>query len=229
MINLKLSIKEMIKANIHFGHQTKFWNPKMKKYIYTKFNKIHIINLEKTSYLFKIALYELYLMFKNKQKILFIGTKKNSYKQIKNTAIYCKQFYINKRWLGGMLTNWNTVKKSIKYLKNLESELKSGLWKKLTKKEYLYKQKLLKKLNDNLGGIKNINTLPDAIFVIDAKHENLAIQEAKKLKIKIFSIVDTNTNPDGINYIIPGNDDSIKSINWYLNQINKIYISTKNN
>ncbi len=229
MINLKLSIKEMIKANIHFGHQTKFWNPKMKKYIYTKFNKIHIINLEKTSYFFKIALYELYLMFKNKQKILFIGTKKNSYKQIKNTAIYCKQFYVNKRWLGGMLTNWNTVKKSIKYLKNLESELKSGIWKKLTKKEYLYKQKLLKKLNNNLGGIKNINTLPDAIFVIDAKHENLAIQEAKKLKIKIFSIVDTNTNPDGIDYIIPGNDDSIKSINWYLNQINKIYISTKNN
>ncbi len=216
------SIKEMIKAGIHFGHQTKYWNPKMKPYIYTKYNKIHIINLNKTIKLFNIAIKELKKIQKKKKKILFIGTKKPASKIIKKTAIICKQFYINKRWLGGTLTNWKTVKKSIKYLKKLEKEYKILLLNKyVKKKEILLKKKKLKKLKNNLEGIKNMKGLPYAIFVIDAKYEKLAIKEAKQLKIKIFSIVDTNNNPDNIDYIIPGNDDSIKSIKWYLNIICK--------
>ncbi len=220
MINF--SIKKMIKAGIHFGHQTKYWNPKMKPYIYTKYNKIHIINLNKTIKLFNIAIKELKKIQKKKKKILFIGTKKAASKIIKKTAIICKQFYINKRWLGGTLTNWKTVKKSIKYLKKLEKEYKILLLNKyIKKKEILLKKKKLKKLKNNLEGIKNMKELPYAIFVIDARYEKLAIKEAKQLKIKIFSIVDTNNDPDNIDYIIPGNDDSIKSIKWYLNTICK--------
>lgn len=217
----------MIKSGIHFGHQTKFWNPKMKQFIYTKYNKIHIINLEKTIKLFKLALIEIKKIFDNNNKILFVCTKKNINNLVKKIAIKCKQYYINKRWLGGTLTNWKTVKKSIKYLKNIEKKFKNKFFNKLTKKEYLNKKKKLKKLNNNLGGIKNMGGLPDALFIIDAKYENLSIKEAKQLKIKIFSIVDTNTNPEGIDYIIPGNDDSKKSIKWYLNQIYKIYCISK--
>ncbi len=224
---LKLNIKEMIKLGIHFGHQTKFWNPKMKKFIYTKYNKIHIINLEKTIIFFKLALKKIFKIFKKKKKILFVGTKKNTSKYIKIIAKKCKQFYINKRWLGGTLTNWKTVRKSIKYLKDIEQKFKNKFFNKLTKKEYLNKKKILKKLNNNLGGIKNMGSLPNALFIIDAKHENLAIKEAKQLNIKIFSIVDTNTNPDNINYIIPGNDDSKKAIKWYLNKIYNIYCISK--
>ncbi len=226
MINL--SIKKMIKAGIHFGHQTKFWNPKMKPFIYTKYNKIHIINLVKTIKQFKKALHEIQKIFINKDKILFVGTKKNISKLIKKTAKKCKQFYINKRWLGGTLTNWKTVKKSIKLFKDLKKKFKNKFFNNLIKKEYLNKKKIFKKLYNNLNGIKNMNGMPDAIFVIDAKHENLAIKEAQQLKIKIFSIVDTNTNPDNIDYIIPGNDDSKKAIKWYLNKIYKIYNICKN-
>ncbi len=220
MINF--SIKEMIKAGIHFGHQKKYWNPKMKPYIYTTYNNIHIINLNKTIKLFNLALKELNKINKEKKKILFIGTKKSSCDLIKKIAIKCKQFYINKRWLGGTLTNWKTVKKSIKFLKNLEKQYNNGLFNKLVKKEILYKTKLLKKLKNNLDGIKNMGSLPDALFIIDANHEKLAVKEAKQLNIKIFAITDTNNNPENINYIIPGNDDSIKSIKWYLNIISKI-------
>ncbi len=219
MINF--SIKEMIKAGIHFGHQTKYWNPKMKPYIYTKYNNIHIINLNKTIKLFNIAINKLKLLQKKKKKILFIGTKKSASKIIKKTAIICKQFYINKRWLGGTLTNWKTMKKSIKYLIELEKEYKTGILNKFVKKEILFKKKTLKKLKNNLEGIKNMKGLPDAIFVVDSKYEKIAIKEAKQLNIKIFSIVDTNNNPDNIDYIIPGNDDSIKSIKWYFNIICK--------
>ncbi len=216
---MKFSINEMIKNGIHFGHQTKYWNPKMKQFIYTKHNNIHIINIEKTIYLFKKALIELKKIQKEKKKILFVGTKKSAQKSIKNIAKKCKQYYINKRWLGGTLTNWKTVKKSIKLLKELEKQKKNGSWNKLIKKEILQKEKKLNKLKDNLNGIKNINGLPNAIFIIDANHEKLAIKEAKQLKIKIFAIIDTNNNPENINYIIPGNDDSIKSIKWYSNII----------
>ncbi len=220
MINF--SIKEMIKAGIHFGHQTKFWNPKMKPYIYTKYNNIHIINLNKTIILFNIAIKKLKELQEKKKKILFIGTKKSASELIKKTAIKCKQFYINKRWLGGTLTNWKTVKKSIKKLNKLEKQYKNGDFNNLLKKEILYKKKILIKLKNNLEGIKNMSGLPDAIFVIDSNYEKIAIKEAKQLKIKIFSILDTNNNPENIDFIIPGNDDSIKSIKWYLNNISNI-------
>ncbi len=223
MINL--NIKKMIKAGIHFGHQTKYWNPKMKPFIYTTYNNIHIINLNKTIKFFKLAINNLKKLQKNKKKILFIGTKKSASELIKQTAIKCNQYYINKRWLGGTLTNWKTVKKSINFLKKLEKEYISGKFNKLIKKEILYKKRILKKLKNNLQGIKNMGGLPDAIFTIDANHEKIAIKEAKQLKIKIFSIVDTNNNPENIDYIIPGNDDSIKSIKWYLkNIINNLII-----
>ncbi len=215
------NIKEMIKAGIHFGHQTKYWNPKMKPYIYTNYNNIHIINLNKTIKLFNIAINNLKILQNNKKKILFIGTKKSASILIKKTAIKCNQFYINKRWLGGTLTNWKTVKKSIKFLKELEKDYLSGKFNNLVKKEIMFKKKILKKLKNNLEGIKNMGGLPDAIFVIDANHEKIAIKEAKQLKIKIFSVIDTNNNPENINYIIPGNDDSIKSIKWYLKNITK--------
>ncbi len=213
------SIKEMINAGIHFGHQTKYWHPKMKPYIYTKHNKIHIINLDKTIKLFYLALNKLKKINNQKKKILFVGTKKAASNFIKNTAIKCNQYFINNRWLGGTLTNWKTVKKSIKFLKEIEQQSKSGLLNKLTKKEILQKRRLLKKLKNNLDGIKNMGSLPDALFIIDANYENLAIKEAKQLKIKIFAVIDTNTNPEGLNYIIPGNDDSSKSIEWYCNNI----------
>ncbi len=219
---MNFSIKEMIDAGIHFGHQTKHWHPKMKSYIYTVYNKIHIINLDKTTKLFNLALKKLKEINKEKKKILFVGTKKVASNFIKNTAIKCNQFFVNYRWLGGTLTNWKTVKKSIKSLKELEKEYKNKLLDKLIKKEILQKKRLLKKLKNNLDGIKNMGSLPDAIFVIDANYENLAIKEAKQLNIKIFAIVDTNTNPEGLDYIIPGNDDSSKSIEWYCNKIIKI-------
>ncbi len=213
------NINEMINASIHFGHQSRYWHPKMKPYIYTKYNKIHIINLELTIKLFKECLKEIVKLYKNKKKILFVGTKKSASKLIKETATNCNQYFINHRWLGGMLTNWKTVKKSIKHFKNIEQKIKDGTFKKLTKKEFLQQKKKFEKLNKILGGIKNMEDLPDAVFVIDAKHEKIAIKEAKQLNIKTFAIIDTNTNPENINYIIPGNDDSNKSIKWFLSKI----------
>ncbi len=218
---MNISIKEMIKSGIHFGHQTRYWHPKMKQYIYKKYNNIHIINLEKTLILLKLALKKINILQKKKKKILFVGTKKIASSLTKKIACKYKQFFVNHRWLGGMLTNWKTVKKSIKNLKKLEKQEKNGIFNKLVKKEALYKKKLLIKLENSIGGIKNMEKLPDALFVIDAKYEKIAIKEAQKLKIKIFAIVDTNTNPEGIDYIIPGNDDSKKSIKWYINILSK--------
>ncbi len=222
----KFKIKEMIKAGIHYGHLTKYWNPKMKPYIYNIYNNIHIINLEKTASLFKKALINIAQITKNNKKILMIGTKKNASKNIKKTALLCNQYFINHRWLGGILTNWKTVQKSIKYLNFLEEQKKKGIFNHLIKKELLLKEKKLKKLKKTLGGIQNMNNLPDAIFVIDALHENIAIKEAQSLGIKIFAVIDTNSNPDTIDYIIPGNDDSKKSIIWYLKQVS-LAIHTK--
>ncbi|WP_075431847.1 30S ribosomal protein S2 [Buchnera aphidicola] len=212
-------MKDMIKAGVHFGHQTRFWNPKMKPFIFGTQNKVHIINLEKTLPLFQRAIIELKNIVKNNGKILFIGTKRAASHLVKESAILCKQFYVNKRWLGGMLTNWKTVRQSIKKLKDLEIQSKDGTFEKLTKKEALLRVRYLRKLENSLGGIKNMGGLPDAIFVIDTTHENISIQEANNLGIPVFAIVDTNSSPDGVNYIIPGNDDAIRSIKLYLNVI----------
>ncbi|MCV2506345.1 MAG: 30S ribosomal protein S2 [Candidatus Lightella neohaematopini] len=223
MINISLS--DLMKANVHFGHKTRFWNPKMKPFIFTVYSGIHIINLEKTVMLFKVALLKLSDIHKNNGKILFVGTKKAASSLIKETAINCKQFFVHKRWLGGMLTNWKTVRQSIKSLKDLESQFNDGTINKLTKKEVLYKSRKLSKLEHSLGGIKNMGGLPDALFIIDVERERTAVREANNIGIPVFGIVDTNANPDGINFVIPGNDDAIKSIKLYL----KLISDTLNN
>ncbi|WP_425482523.1 30S ribosomal protein S2 [Enterobacteriaceae endosymbiont of Donacia sparganii] len=224
-----ISINKMFEVGAHFGHQTRFWNPKMKKFIFSYKNKIHIINLDKTIPMFNIALTELKKISSRKGKILFIGTKKAASNLIKETAINCKQFFVNHRWLGGMLTNWKTVKQSIKRLKELELQSKNGIFKQLIKKEALTRNRELLKLERSLGGIKNMGGLPDAIFVIDAYHEKIAIQEAKKLNIPIFAIVDTNSNPEGINFIIPANDDAIRAIKLYLYYVTKFILGNNLN
>lgn len=236
-----VSMREMLKAGVHFGHQTRYWNPKMKPFIFGIRNRVHIINLEKTLPMFHFALSELKKIALKKGRILFVGTKKAASKGIKEVAINCEQFYVNHRWLGGMLTNWKTVRQSIKRLKDLEIESKDGTFSKLTKKEALIRSRELFKLENSLGGIKNMGGLPDCLFIIDAAHENIAITEANNLGIPVFSIVDTNSNPDGVDYIIPGNDDAIRSVNLYLksimltiskinnqNSLDKVFIDTKN-
>ncbi|WWO95478.1 MAG: 30S ribosomal protein S2 [Candidatus Dasytiphilus stammeri] len=219
---ITLSMRDMIKAGVHFGHKTQYWNPKMKSYIFGVRNKIHIINLEKTILLFKKALIELQKISSQKGRILFVGTKRAASEQIKITAENCNQYFINHRWLGGMLTNWKTVRQSIKTLKNLEIQAQDGTFDQLTKKEVLIRSRKLTNLQKSLGGIKNMGGLPDAVFIIDSNYENIAIQEAKKLGITIFSIVDTNSDPEGIDFVIPGNDDAIRAIKLYLNSVTKV-------
>lgn len=215
-------MRDMIKAGVHFGHKTQYWNPKMKSYIFGVRNKIHIINLDMTILLFKKALIELQKIASQNGRILFVGTKMAASQPIKKTAETCNQYFINHRWLGGMLTNWKTVRQSIKKLKDLEIQAQDGTFDKLTKKEVLMRSRKLKNLDQSLGGIKNMGGLPDALFIIDANHENIAIQEARKLGITIFSIVDTNSDPDGINFVIPGNDDAIRAIKLYLKSVAKV-------
>ncbi|WWO97849.1 MAG: 30S ribosomal protein S2 [Candidatus Dasytiphilus stammeri] len=214
-----ISMREMLNAGVHFGHQARYWNPKMKPYIFGIRNNIHIINLEKTLLLFQIALIEMQKIASRKGRILFVGTKRAANKVIQDAAKNCSQYFVNHRWLGGMLTNWKTVRQSIKRLKDLEVQFQDGTLEKLTKKEALMRSRELNKLENSLGGIKNIGGLPDALFIIDADYEQIAINEAKKLGIPIFAIVDTNSNPDGIDFIIPGNDDAIRAINLYLNYV----------
>lgn len=216
---LTTSMHEMLKAGVHFGHQTRYWNPKMKPFIFCARNKIHIINLEKTISMFNNALIEVNKVYKNKGKILFIGTKRAAIEAIKDAAKNCNQFYVNHRWLGGMLTNWKTVRNSIKRLKELETQSKDGTFEKLTKKEALMRSRKLYKLENSIGGIKNIGGLPDLLFVIDADHEHIAIKEANNLGIPVVAIVDSNSDPDGVDFIIPGNDDAIRAINLYLTAV----------
>ncbi|QCI24877.1 30S ribosomal protein S2 [Buchnera aphidicola (Rhopalosiphum padi)] len=223
-----VSMRDMLKAGVHFGHQTRYWNPKMKPFIFGSRNKVHIINLEKTLPMFNFALSELKKISFKKGKILFVGTKRAASKKVKETALNCNQFYVNHRWLGGMLTNWKTVRQSIKRLKDLEIESQDGTFLKLTKKEALIRTRELSKLENSLGGIKNMGGLPDCLFVIDAAHENIAIKEANNLGIPVFAIVDTNSNPDGVDYVIPGNDDAIRSVTLYLQAVS-ISISKNQN
>lgn len=221
-------MRDMLKAGVHFGHQTRYWNPKMKPFIFGSRNKVHIINLEKTLPMFHFALSELKKISLKKGKILFVGTKRAASKKVKETAINCNQFYVNHRWLGGMLTNWKTVRQSIKRLKDLEIESQDGTFLKLTKKEALIRTRELSKLENSLGGIKNMGGLPDCLFVIDASHENIAIKEANNLGIPVFAIVDTNANPDGVDYVIPGNDDAIRSVTLYLQAVSISICTNKN-
>ena len=211
-----VSMRDMLQAGVHFGHQTRYWNPKMKPYIFGARNRVHIINLEKTVPLFNEALNYLSGVSAKKGKILFVGTKRAAGEAVKEAALSCGQFYVNKRWLGGMLTNWKTVRQSIKRLKDLEAQSQDGTFDKLTKKEGLMLQREMEKLESSLGGIKDMGGLPDVIFVVDADHEHIAVNEARNLGIPVVGVVDTNSNPDGVDYIIPGNDDAIRAIQLYL-------------
>lgn len=212
-----VSMRDMLQAGVHFGHQTRYWNPKMKPFIFGARNKVHIINLEKTVPLFNDALSFISSVSQKKGKVLFVGTKRAAGEAVKEAALKCGQYYVNKRWLGGMLTNWKTVRQSIKRLKDLETQAQDGTFDKLTKKEVLMLQREMAKLENSLGGIKDMGGLPDVIFVIDADHEHIAVTEACNLGIPVVGVVDTNSNPDGVDYIIPGNDDAIRAIQLYLN------------
>lgn len=210
-----VSMRDMLDAGVHFGHQTRYWNPKMEPYIFGSRNKIHIINLEKTLPLFNEAINFISSTAARRGKILFVGTKRQAQSIIKEEAIRCGMPFINHRWLGGMLTNYKTVRQSIKRLKDLETMSQDGTFDRMIKKEALQLQRELFKLDRGLGGIKDIGGLPDALFVIDVGHEKTAIAEANRLGIPVIAVVDTNYNPDNINYIIPGNDDSARAIELY--------------
>ncbi|CUX96918.1 30S ribosomal protein S2 [Candidatus Doolittlea endobia] len=214
-----VSMHDMLQAGVHFGHQTRYWNPKMKPFIFGVRNKVHIINLEHTIPLFNDALVTLNKIASRKGKILFVGTKRAASEAVEKAANGCDQFFVNHRWLGGMLTNWKTVRQSIKRLKDLEIQSQDGTFEKLTKKEALMRTRELGKLENSLGGIQHMGGLPDAIFVIDAEREHIAINEANNLGIPVFAVVDTNSDPDGVNFIIPGNDDAIRAINLYLTAV----------
>ena len=215
----KVSMRDMLQAGVHFGHQTRFWNPKMKPFIFGARNGVHIINLEKTVPMFDDALNFVGNIASKKGKILFVGTKRAASEAVKEAASSCDQFYVNHRWLGGMLTNWKTVRQSIKRLKDLELQAQDGTFEKLTKKEALMRTREMDKLEKSLGGIKDMGGLPDVLFVVDAEHEHIAIKEANNLGIPVVSIVDTNSNPDGVDYIIPGNDDAIRAVSLYLSAV----------
>lgn len=212
----KVTMRDMLQAGVHFGHRTRFWNPKMKPYIFGARNKIHIINLEHSLPMFNDALNFLSSISARKGKVLFVGTKRSASKIIKEEASRCGQFFVDKRWLGGMLTNYKTIRQSISRLKELEKQSEDGTFDRLTKKEALLLTREMTKLEASIGGIKNMGGLPDAIFVIDADHEHIAIAEARKLGIPVISVVDSNSNPEGVDYIIPGNDDAIRAIQLYL-------------
>jgi len=211
-----VSMRDMLKAGVHFGHQTRYWNPKMARYIFGARNKIHIINLEQTLPMFNEALRFVEKLAAGKNKILFVGTKRSASKLVAQEAQRCGMPYVDHRWLGGMLTNYKTIRASIKRLRELEAQSQDGTFDKLTKKEALMRSRDLAKLERSLGGIKDMGGLPDALFVIDVEHERIAISEAGKLGIPVIGIVDTNSSPDGIDYVIPGNDDAIRAISLYL-------------
>ena len=212
----QVSMRDMLQAGVHFGHQTRYWNPKMKPFIFGPRNGVHIINLEKTVPMFNEALVELTRIASNNGKGLFVGTKRAATDAVQAAALECQQYYVNHRWLGGMLTNWKTVRQSIKRLKDLETQSQDGTFDKLTKKEALMSGREMEKLELSLGGIKEMGGLPDALFVIGADHEHIAVKEANNLGIPVFAIVDTNSSPDGIDFVIPGNDDAARAIQLYL-------------
>ena len=205
-----ISMIDMLQAGVHFGHQKRYWNPKMLPYIYGDRNRVHIINLEKTLPMYREATNFLGRMAQNHGRIMFVGSKPAAQEAIAAEATRCKMPYVNRRWLGGTLTNFRTIKQSIKHMFDLERTLEENLIKpKLYKKELLKKRRELTKLDNNLGGIRDMTSPPDVLFVIDIGHEKIAIGEAIKLGIPIVGIVDTNNSPSGINYVIPGNDDSL--------------------
>lgn len=216
---LSINMKELLEAGVHFGHQTRRWNPKMKPYIFGSRNGIHIIDLQKTVHLFQKAYDFIVETVADGYPVLFVGTKKQAHESIVEESERCGMFYVVNRWLGGTLTNYQTIKQSIKRLKDLEKMKEDGSINRYTKKEALKLEKDLFKLEKNLGGIKDMDKMPGAVFIVDAKKESIAVKEVKKLGIPLIAIADTNCDPDDIDYIIPGNDDAIRAIRLICSKI----------
>jgi small subunit ribosomal protein S2 len=208
-------MRQMLEAGVHFGHQTRYWNPKMAPYIFGHRNKIHIINLERTLEQYQAAIKFASKLAANRGSILFVGTKRQAREILREEAIRCQMPFVDHRWLGGMLTNFKTVKQSIKRLKEMEVMSSDGTFERIAKKEALGLQRELVKLQRSLGGIKDLGALPDALFVIDVGYQKGAVQEANKLGVPVIGVVDTNHTPEGIDYVIPGNDDSSRAIRLY--------------
>ena len=218
---VSVTMKELLEAGVHFGHQVRRWNPKMKEYIFGERNGIYIIDLQKTQRMFREAIaFVTNLIAEDKGRtVLFVGTKRQAQDAIREESEKCSQFYVNQRWLGGLLTNFQTVQKSIKRLKDLEAMQTDGRYEKLTKKERIKLDRERESLNKNLAGIKGMNRLPDAIFIIDVKKEEIAVAEANRLGIPIVAVVDTNCSPEGIDYVIPGNDDALRAVRLFASRI----------
>ena len=216
-----ITMKELLEAGVHFGHQTKRWNPKMKEYIFGERNGIYIIDLQKTLKMFKEASKFVQELAADGKIVLFVGTKRQAQDAIAEEATKCGSFYINQRWLGGLLTNWVTVQKSVKRLKELDEMATDGRYELLPKKEVIKLERERKHLQANLAGIKNMSRLPDAIFVIDSNKEQIAVREARKLGIPVVAVVDTNCDPSEVDYVIPGNDDALRAIRLFTSKISE--------
>ena len=226
---MSATMRQMLEAGVHFGHQTRYWNPKMAPYIFGHRNKIHIINLEKTLVLYQEALKYVRQLAANRGSILMVGTKRQAREIVREEAQRCGMPFVDHRWLGGMLTNFKTVKQSIKRLKEMEQMAEDGTFESMAKKEALGLQRELAKLQRSLGGIKDLNGLPDALFVIDVGYQKGAIAEAVKLGIPVVGVVDTNHSPEGISYVIPGNDDSSRAIRLYARGIADAVLDGRSN
>jgi len=226
---VSVSMKELLEAGVHFGHQTKRWNPKMKDYIFGQRNKIYIIDLQKTIKAFKEALEFVKSTAESGKDILMVGTKKQAQDIIKDYALKCESYYVNQRWLGGLLTNFNVIRGSVEKLLELEEMKSDGRWELLSKKEQSRMEKVFRKLSKNLGGIKNMLEIPGAMFIIDSSKEQIAILEAKKLNIPIVAVVDTNGDPENIDYPIPGNDDALRAIELFTSKITEAILEGKQN
>jgi len=224
---VQVTMKELLEAGVHFGHQTKRWNPKMKEFIYGQRNGIYIIDLQKTIKAFKDALQFAKTVAEAGQDILFVGTKKQAQDIVRDAAAKCEASYVNQRWLGGLLTNFRVIRGSIDKLTELEEMREDGRWDLLSKKEQSRQEKVYRKLSKNLGGIKNLNGVPGAMFIVDSSKEEIAISEAQKMGIPIIAIVDTNGDPENLNYPIPGNDDAVRAIELFSNKIAEAILEGK--
>ena len=222
-----VSMRQMLEAGVHFGHQTRYWNPKMAPFIFGERNKIHIINLEKSLPMARDAYAFIKTMVSDGGNVLFVGTKRAARDSIREQAQRCGMPYVSYRWLGGMLTNYKTVRQSVKRLKDLEQMAEDGGFEKLTKKEVLGLNREQEKLERSLGGIKDMNSLPDVLFVVDVEHEDIAVREARKLGIPVVAVVDTNCSPDEVDYVIPGNDDAMRAITLYATLISDAVMDGK--
>src|ERR1700733_7607252 len=217
-------MKELLEAGVHFGHQTKRWNPKMKEYIFGERNGIYIIDLQKTLKLFKDAMRYVQEMASSGKTVLFVGTKRQAQEAIAEEATRCNMYYVNQRWLGGLLTNMATIQKSIKKLKELDAMATENNWEGRQKKEIVRLERERKHLNQNLCGIKDMNGLPDLLFVVDSNKEAIAVEEARKLGIPVVAVVDTNCDPDKVDYVIPGNDDALRAIRLFTTKVSEAVI-----